>query len=81
MEDIEIANKFNPNFIGFVFTESKRKISFEYAEKLKKRFNNDILAVGIFLDSNVDDIIYLIEKILLILFKFMETKIKKLSMK
>lgn len=61
MEDIEIVNRYNPDYIGFVFAESKRQIDFEQAAKLKKKLNNDILAVGVFVDSDIEDILYLIE--------------------
>lgn len=61
IEDIEIVNKYNPDYIGFVFAESKRLIDFEQAAKLKKKLNEDILAVGVFVDHDIEDIIYLID--------------------
>jgi phosphoribosylanthranilate isomerase len=61
MEDIRIINKYNPDYIGFVFAESKRQIDFEQAAKLKKELNNDMLAVGVFVDHDIEDILYLIE--------------------
>jgi len=35
-EDIAIVNKYKPDFIGFVFAESKRRINFNQAIQLKK---------------------------------------------
>lgn len=60
IEDIEIVNKFNPDYVGFVFAESKRKIDFEQAKILKNRLNKNILAVGVFLDHDIEDIFYLL---------------------
>lgn len=53
-EDIEIANKYKPDYVGFVFAESKRQISFEKAKSLKKGLKEDILVVGVFVDSTVE---------------------------
>jgi phosphoribosylanthranilate isomerase len=53
-EDIEIVNKYKPDYIGFVFTESKRQITFEKAQSLKNNLKNDILVVGVFVDSKID---------------------------
>ncbi|AUG57459.1 N-(5'-phosphoribosyl)anthranilate isomerase [Acetivibrio saccincola] len=36
-EDIEYVNKYLPDYIGFVFAESKRRVSVELAESLKKK--------------------------------------------
>ena len=33
IEDIEIVNKYVPDYIGFVFADSKRKISYDLAKK------------------------------------------------
>ncbi len=60
-EDIAIVNEYKPDFIGFVFAESKRKIDFDQAISFKKNLNKDILVVGVFVDVNIQDIIYLIE--------------------
>jgi phosphoribosylanthranilate isomerase len=60
-EDIAIANKYKPDFIGFVFAESKRRIDFNQAISFRKNLNKDILVVGVFVDADIQDIIYLIE--------------------
>ena len=52
--DIEWANEFLPEYIGFVFWEkSKRKVSRDEAQKLKKNLSPKISAVGVFVDENV----------------------------
>ena len=35
-EDIEMANSYKPDYIGFVFAESPRKVSYEQAQDLSK---------------------------------------------
>ena len=35
LEDIEIVNKYEPDYIGFVFADSKRKVSHDLALKMK----------------------------------------------
>ncbi|MDR3223378.1 MAG: phosphoribosylanthranilate isomerase [Methanobrevibacter sp.] len=61
LEDIEIVNKYKPDYVGFVFTESKRQVDFKQAKILKNKLDEDILVVGVFLNSDIDDIIRLIE--------------------
>lgn len=60
-EDIAIVNKYKPDFVGFIFAESKRRIDFNQAISFKKNLNKDILVVGVFVDADIQDIIYLIE--------------------
>ena len=50
-EDIEIVNKFKPEFVGFVFAESKRKVSPERAKQLIDSLSKDIKTVGVFVNE------------------------------
>ena len=59
LEDIEIVNKYKPDFIGFVFAESKRKVSHELALRLKENLDSQIIAVGVFVDSPQEEILKL----------------------
>ena len=59
LEDIEIANKYKPDYIGFVFADSKRKISHDLACKLKEKLNHDIISVGVFVDAPQSEILEL----------------------
>ena len=59
LEDIEIANKYKPDYIGFVFADSKRKISHDLACKLKEKLNSDIISVGVFVDAPQSEILEL----------------------
>jgi phosphoribosylanthranilate isomerase len=60
-EDIRIVNTFKPDFIGFVFAESQRKIDFDIAINLKKILNPDILSVGVFVNENIRNIDFLVK--------------------
>lgn len=54
--DIEFANKYKPDYIGFVFAKSKRQITDKQAIKLKSLLNPSILAVGVFVNDNIERI-------------------------
>lgn len=55
-EDIEIVNKYKPDYIGFIFAESKRKISFETAKKLSDSLAEGIKTVGVFVNAPIDEV-------------------------
>ena len=59
LEDIEIVNKYKPDFIGFVFANSKRKVSYDLALNLRKNLSEDISAVGVFVDADKKEILKL----------------------
>ena len=60
-KDIEIVNKYRPDYIGFVFAGSKRKVTKEQAMELRKMLNPDILVVGVFVNEDIDKIVDLVE--------------------
>ena len=59
MEDIQIVNMYKPDYIGFVFADSKRKVSHGLAAELKDSLDPDITAVGVFVDADMDEILRL----------------------
>lgn len=59
LEDIKIVNKYKPDYIGFVFADSKRKVSHDLAKELKDNLDSDIIPVGVFVDSPQDEILKL----------------------
>ena len=59
LEDIEIVNRYKPDYIGFVFADSKRKVSHELSYELKQSLDSDIVSVGVFVDSSPEEIIKL----------------------
>lgn len=59
LEDIEVVNRHMPDYIGFVFADSKRKVSYELARKLKDNLDSKIIPVGVFVDSPSEEILEL----------------------
>ncbi|MBC2723225.1 phosphoribosylanthranilate isomerase [Desulfosporosinus sp.] len=57
--DIEAVNEANPDYVGFVFAESKRRITPQAAFELRKRLNATIQTVGVFVDESIEQIIKL----------------------
>ncbi len=62
LEDIEIVNKYKPDYIGFVFADSKRKVTHDLAGKMKDNLDSLIKSVGVFVDADIDEIIKLYEE-------------------
>ena len=62
LDDIEIVNKYKPDYVGFVFADSKRKVSHELASEMKRNLNPYIISVGVFVDAGIDEIIGLFNK-------------------
>ncbi len=53
-DDIAAANAVRPDFIGFVFAEnSRRHVDFSTASRLKTLLDEDIAAVGVFVDEDL----------------------------
>lgn len=52
--DIEAANETKPDFIGFVFAESRRHVSDMDAARLKEHLDPHIKAVGVFVNDEPD---------------------------
>ena len=56
--DIDFANEIMPEYIGFVFFErSRRNVTFEQAERLKKILNPEIKTVGVFVNETPEKIL------------------------
>ena len=62
LEDINIVNRYKPDYIGFVFADSKRKISRELASEMKNDLDSNIISVGVFVDADINEIIDLFDK-------------------
>lgn len=56
LEDIAIVNKYDIDYVGFVFAKSKRQITKELAKKMKEKLNPKIKAVGVFVDAPYENI-------------------------
>ena len=55
-EDIDFANEARPDYIGFVFAKSTRQISSVFAQYLRFRLANEIIPVGVFVNSPAAEI-------------------------
>ena len=51
--DIDFVNEALPDYAGFVFAESKRKVTEDRAAALKRWINPSIKVVGVFLDNDI----------------------------
>ena len=61
--DIETANRLKPEYIGFVFAKkSRRYLSVEQAEALKKLLLPEIAAVGVFVDEEISVVADLLKR-------------------
>ena len=52
-EDIEYVNKYQPDYIGFVFAGKKRKLTYNQAVDLKKYLISSIQVVGVFVNEDI----------------------------
>ena len=58
LEDVYIVNKYKPDYIGFIFAHNKvRTISLNDALMFKEKLNNDIIAVGVFRNNDINEVI------------------------
>lgn len=62
LEDIEIVNRHKPDYIGFVFADSKRKVSHDLARQMKENLDSGIVSVGVFVDATADEILGLFDE-------------------
>ncbi len=61
-EDIAIVNETEPDYIGFVFANSKREVSEETAAELAGLLKPQIRKVGVFVDAPPERVIRLLQK-------------------
>jgi phosphoribosylanthranilate isomerase len=54
--DLDFANEAGPDFIGFVFAESRRRVTFADAARLRSRLREGIVPVGVFADARPEEI-------------------------
>jgi phosphoribosylanthranilate isomerase len=56
-QDIEAVNEARPDYAGFVFAESRRRVAPRQAANLRAALAPEILPVGVFVDSAVTEIL------------------------
>lgn len=61
-QDIDYINKYLPDYVGFVFSKSKRQIGLNEGARLCKDTDPRIKKVGVFVNVSVDDILMYVKK-------------------
>lgn len=59
--DIQVVNEVKPDYIGFVFADSKRQVTVEQAQKLREKLSQDIQVVGVFVNKPLDQVVEIVE--------------------
>lgn len=62
LDDVEAVNLYKPDYIGFVFANTRRFLTDEEAFTLKQALSKDIQAVGVFVDEPIDHILSLCDR-------------------
>lgn len=62
-KEIEYLNILKPEYIGFVFTRSKRQVTGEEANELCSNLSGNIKKVGVFRDNSLEEIIAVLDKV------------------
>lgn len=61
-EDIAYVNECKPDFAGFVFAESRRKVAKEQAKELRRLLSPEIIPVGVFVNEEIETIAELVQE-------------------
>ena len=59
--DIEYANRVKPDFVGFIFANTRRKISLAQAKQFREALDAEISAVGVFVNEDIPVITSLVQ--------------------
>jgi phosphoribosylanthranilate isomerase len=57
LQDIDYVNEFKPDYIGFVFAQSRRQVTPVFAVDLRKKLRSDIKAAGVFVNENIETLV------------------------
>lgn len=60
--DIDYVNEAKPDFIGFVFAPSRRRVSAEWAEARRPSLSSEITPVGVFVNEPIANVARLLNK-------------------
>ena len=60
-EDVAYINEFPPDYIGFVFTKSKRQVTAEQAAALSRSLQPGIQTVGVFVNEPLESLLRITE--------------------
>jgi phosphoribosylanthranilate isomerase len=59
--DIDYANEFEPEYVGFVFAQSRRRISSVLATRMRSALKGEIVSIGVFVNENQETIASLVQ--------------------
>ncbi len=59
VDDVDKVNRYLPEYVGFVFANTRRFVTDEQACEMKKRLDGRIKAVGVFVDEPIEHVISL----------------------
>jgi phosphoribosylanthranilate isomerase len=62
IEDVGYANAARPDYIGFVFASSKRRVTVDKARVLREKLDAGITPVGVFVDAEIAEIAALVRE-------------------
>ena len=62
-KEIKYLNILKPEYIGFVFTKSKRQVTGNQANELSSDLSDEIKKVGVFKDNSIDEILDVLSKV------------------
>ncbi|MGF7018589.1 phosphoribosylanthranilate isomerase [Lachnospiraceae bacterium PF1-21] len=60
-EEIAYGNAYQPDYIGFVFARSRRQVSLQKAQELRRQLDSRIQAVGVFVDEEFQKVVEAVE--------------------
>ena len=60
--DVEKANRYLPEYIGFVFADTKRFVTDEQALSMRQALDKRIQAVGVFVDEPIEHVVELCDR-------------------
>lgn len=56
-QDVEAVNAARPDYIGFVFAESRRRLTSQQALSLKRQLDPEIQSVGVFVNASLETVL------------------------
>ena len=62
LKDIAIANEAMPDYVGFVFANSRRQVTSTLAKAMRHKLDPRIKAVGVFVQQPIEQIVEICEK-------------------
>ena len=59
--DIDAVNEIKPEYIGFVFANSRRKVELRQALDLRRKLHSDIIPVGVFVNELAENVVSVVK--------------------